>query len=356
MTDIIDRYGDFIKERYYYNEYEVFPSELKIEMPLESKKENIELALELLDLKSYQLEEIRREWKTTSYQDENNSYYPNYLFYKSNSKSLCVEITFFDKELSLCFLYNNKDVALGERLKETYEKIRAKLGKPKGSVFKVLSYGGGGFYTEDVSVDDFEVDTKRYYNDDFEEVNEIIMEAVEKDVSGLILLYGTPGTGKTSYIKHLMNKHQEVNFIFVQNDFVSELLKPDFISFLIKNKNSILIIEDAEKVLKSREKENENSVVSTILQLTDGLFSDYLNIKIICTFNTSISNIDDALLRKGRMIAFYEFLALNEKKVATILNEMGVEAERKEMTLAEIFNINKKEFGKINKTKKIGFN
>lgn len=97
------------------------------------------------------------------------------------------------------------------------------------------------------------------------------------------------------------------------------MLHPDFISFLLKHQNAILIIEDAEKVLMSREQMNENSVVSTILQLTDGLFSDYLNIKIICTFNTSLDKIDKALLRKGRMIAYYEFKALIPEKANEIL-------------------------------------
>lgn len=104
----------------------------------------------------------------------------------------------------------------------------------------------------------------------------------------------------------------------------------------------------------SREQMNENSVVSTILQLTDGLFSDYLNIKIICTFNTSLDKIDKALLRKGRMIAYYEFKALIPEKANEILSEMYHETTVTDMTLADIFNYRNKHFNQ-NEKGKIGF-
>jgi len=133
------------------------------------------------------------------------------------------------------------------------------------------------------------------------------------------------------------------------------LLQPDFITFLISQKNAILVIEDAEKVIASRENESKNSVVSTILQLTDGLFSDYLNIKIICTFNTQIDNIDKALLRKGRMTAFYRFKALNIKKTNAILESFGYKGVDKELTLADIFNFENNDFEKSDKKKSIGF-
>ena len=68
----------------------------------------------------------------------------------------------------------------------------------------------------------------------------------------MILLHGDPGTGKTTYIKHLIYKFLDKEFIFIQNDFVRDLLKPSFISFLLQNKNAILIIEDAEKVVVTR--------------------------------------------------------------------------------------------------------
>jgi ATP-dependent 26S proteasome regulatory subunit len=96
------------------------------------------------------------------------------------------------------------------------------------------------------------------------------------------------------------------------------------------------------------------SVVSTILQLTDGLFSDYLNIKIICTFNTNIERIDKALLRKGRMIAKYKFTALSAEKTKALAEKLGYENVKGSMTLADIFGLDKHDFKDPDK-KAIGF-
>lgn len=123
---------------------------------------------------------------------------------------------------------------------------------------------------------------------------------------------------------------------------------------MIRQRNAVLIIEDAEKIIMSRNQGDKNSVVSTILQLTDGLFSDYLSIKVICTFNTDISKVDKALFRKGRMIAFYEFSALSLEKTKHLLNGTAAKVS-KGLTLAEIYNFNKKDYSEETVKKTIGF-
>ena len=64
---------------------------------------------------------------------------------------------------------------------------------------------------------------ERFYNDDFLPIHQTIASSIEsEDTSGLILLHGSPGTGKTSYIKSLLGAHLESSFIFIPNDFVNE--------------------------------------------------------------------------------------------------------------------------------------
>ncbi|MGO8056094.1 hypothetical protein, partial [Rhizobium leguminosarum] len=54
-------------------------------------------------------------------------------------------------------------------------------------------------------------------------------------------------------------------------------------------------------------KYNNSSSVSNLLNISDGLLADFLNVQLVCTFNSSLTFIDTALLRKGRLIAKYEF-------------------------------------------------
>ena len=72
--------------------------------------------------------------------------------------------------------------------------------------------------------------------------------------------------------------------------------------------------------------------------MTDGILSDDLGIKFICTFNDDMKNIDPALLRKGRLVSKYEFKPLSVEKSNTLLKERGInETTNKPLTLAEIF-------------------
>lgn len=355
LIQSLDSYHDFEKSSYFIICFDRIASRLLFETPLEESKENMQAVLETIDLHSQELEVVFKHWNTENTKNADISKdFPHEYLLKSKSKKLLIWLTINYEELKVDFLYDHSDLDLEQWVISTSHKLRTKYGLNRTPVFKVLSRDSSSFYTEDVRTDGYEADIQKMYNDDFTEINDIIEDSLLIDKAGLILLHGAPGTGKTSYIKNLIRKHDKKSFIFIQNEFINELLHPDFISFLLKHQNSILIIEDAEKVLMSREQMNENSVVSTILQLTDGLFSDYLNIKIICTFNTSIDKIDRALLRKGRMIAYYEFKALIPDKANELLNSISHESTDIDMTLADIFNFRNKSFYQTEKGK-IGF-
>jgi ATP-dependent 26S proteasome regulatory subunit len=95
--------------------------------------------------------------------------------------------------------------------------------------------------------------------------------------------------------------------------------------------------------------------VSNILNLTDGILGDCLNIQIIATFNMKREKIDQALLRKGRLIAEHKFDKLSINEVNKLLEYIGKEGKVTEpMTLADIYNIDEELF-KVEENLKIGF-
>ncbi len=359
MTDLLeafDPYGDFERNLYYVHCFNEVPSELYLELSVEKNKANAEAVLALIDFDHFCLELVYKDWNTKDTRDADlASDFPHSYLFKSSMRKLVVLVRWSGNEVNINFLYHVAEKEVEKWVLATNHALRKKFGKRSGPVFKVLTREDGRFDTEDVKTEGFAIEIDKMYNDDFAPVSETILRALSTDRAGLILLHGTPGAGKTSYIKSLITQFTEKSFIFIQNEFINELLLPDFISFLLRHQNAILIIEDAEKVITSRDYVNANSVVSTILQLTDGLFSDYLNIKIICTFNTSIDKIDKALLRKGRMIAYYEFGPLEATKTQALMEGLGTTTQDQEMTLAEIFNHEEGNFDGVNKRKSIGF-
>ena len=174
----------------------------------------------------------------------------------------------------------------------------------------------------------------------------------------------------TTYIRHLLRKLKEIdkenNILYFPPTMVDSITEPSFINFISewvsesKGKN-YLLIEDAEPLLESRD-QSRNIGITNLLNLTDGLLNDILGIQIIATFNTDLSNIDNALLRPERLIARKEFdkLSIEDAKILAESLEMKDIVIDKEMTLADFYSI-KKESKTIthnikSKTNKIGFN
>lgn len=334
----------------------VLPSAVKIALPVEGSKEAIDSILTHIGLESFSFVPVFKNWITDDSKDAKMSddYAYEYVF-KSQSGQMLIHFLSQYQSIQIQFLYHLDNLESEKWILETNHRLRSTYGSQKMPGFKVLVSGDGGFYTEDVNTMDFRsVAINELYNNDFVEIDSIISESLPKNEAGIILLHGDPGTGKTTYIKHLISRFEDKEFIFIQNDFVKDLLKPAFMAFLLHNKNVILIIEDAEKVVITRESSSDDSVVSTILQLTDGLFSDFLNIKIICTFNTTIDRLDKALLRKGRMIAKYKFSPLSPEKTSALARKLGHENITGTLTLADIFGLDKPGFNKESR-KAIGF-
>lgn len=160
----------------------------------------------------------------------------------------------------------------------------------------------------------------------------------------------------TTYIRYLTSKLKK-NIIFVSPGMVHNITDPAFIPFLIKNNDAVLIIEDAEAAVESRDGSGRGDAVSNILNLTDGLLSDCLNISIIATFNTDMKNIDKALLRKGRLLMNYRFDKLSVPKSKKLLSKLGKSDKSVEqpMSLADIYFYDTDNNTTITKTKKVGF-
>lgn len=192
---------------------------------------------------------------------------------------------------------------------------------------------------------DYDIDVKKNYNDDIPV--DRVKEIIESDKPGLILFYGAPGGGKTSFIKYLMQEC-DANFIFADPSVISSCSSSKLIDFLDNNKKSVIVLEDCEKLLVSRDTEG-NGKIGTILNLTDGIIGDLMGIKFICTFNCPLSKLDDALLRKGRLSLKYEFKELSFEKAKAICP-----TAEGPMLLSDIFNQEKNDFSTENK-KTIGF-
>lgn len=198
------------------------------------------------------------------------------------------------------------------------------------------------------------LDIGLFYEDDFKETDEIIRKRLNKaNDKGIVLLHGLPGTGKTTYLRYLIGKIKK-RVLILSPSVAGNLMNPEFIELLVDNPDTVVIIEDAENIIMDR-KYNAGSSVSNLLNISDGLMADFLNVQLICTFNSSLTMIDSALMRKGRLIAKYEFGKLGVTKAQRLSDHFGHNNTISQaMTIAEIANPHEKE-QTVNKVEVIGF-
>lgn len=184
-----------------------------------------------------------------------------------------------------------------------------------------------------------ELDLATHYNDDILPAHDTIVQRLRQPQDkGIVILHGQPGTGKTSYIRHLCGLTDKPK-LFIPPNLAPRIADPEFINLLHDNTNSVLLIEDAEELLLKRDGGRGSSAVSNLLNLSDGLLADCFHIQIVCTFNTDLARIDNALLRKGRLIAAYHFQPLAQEKAQALATSLGqTEPVTSPLALADIYN------------------
>jgi ATP-dependent 26S proteasome regulatory subunit len=265
--------------------------------------------------------------------------------YKGTSKNSLGGLNYFDQEeeevspdYALITVYHSNTELLSSINKKISKYVQDSKIKSKISLVTTTRAGLG---TVEQNIKPTNIDIPMNYGEGFVKIHDKIVSRLNEDKGkGLVLLHGLPGTGKTNYIRHLCGQLNK-EIIFIPPFMADSISSPDFITFLLEHTNSILVIEDAEKVVLDRDGDGSSRQgVSNLLNITDGLLSDCLSIQIIATFNTSRDRIDKALLRKGRLIAEWKFDALSVEDSNKLLKSIGREdVTNKPMTLTEIYNM-----------------
>lgn len=284
------------------------------------------------------------------YLDDNNIPYISGVDY---------QFKYYILEDDICIVFNTAhDTVIfisdkSYRVPEWFESLLYFKPEDKKHTYLYVVHSSHGFTTTELSVNEMDIDIKSNYNDDLPDAE--IKHFLNSDNSGIVILHGEPGTGKSTYIRHLISEIDN-RFLYLDTSCFAYMTDASFINLLMQFKNAVIILEDAENLLKKRELSGAAHIAS-LLNMTDGLLGDALHFKVLCTFNAKLENIDEAVLRKGRLKTKYQFNKLSKDKVIKLLDKIGIKDEpvSDEATLADIYNIAEKVDFTKKKKKSVGF-
>jgi len=299
-----------------------------------------------------------------------------FTFLKENGTGLYYD--YVNGELnSAYFLYKNNVINLYFPYEETKKKIKKfalsidrtdiyesvlpeleqfAVPSSKGSKVYFLMQNKSGFYTSEGAELEEIINIDYLYNKSFIDVNKDIIKKLNNSKAGLYMFSGIPGTGKTTFLKYLSQQVLDREFIYIPSSLAGAMDDPSLLDTLQDHKNAILIVEDAEDIIKDRAKSRNASTVSTVLNITDGLIGASLGLSVILTYNCDDSEIDSALLRKGRLLAKHHFEKLTVEEAKILAEKYKLIGEITEpMALAEVFNIAESNGHIEKKQNKIGF-
>lgn len=182
------------------------------------------------------------------------------------------------------------------------------------------------------------------YGVDFPSWEQQWREQMYRKPSGLSLLYGPPGCGKTSYLRALMARLlDKAVFYYVPVSEVEMLSSPRFANFWVEQtrrhpkKHKLAILEDAEELLLPRDAGSRDKV-SNLLNIADGFLGDHLKLHVVATTNMPMNKLDAAIVRPGRLIGIREFRRLNRVEALRLAEAKGLAlADQPNFSLAELY-------------------
>jgi len=87
----------------------------------------------------------------------------------------------------------------------------------------VCHESGTGYYTKSIKMKKPNIgDLNLHYGNNFALLHEALVDILQvKDSTGITMFHGPPGTGKTNYLRYLINEIKDKTIIYIPPDLIN---------------------------------------------------------------------------------------------------------------------------------------
>lgn len=177
------------------------------------------------------------------------------------------------------------------------------------------------------------------YTQDVQEKYERAVKTINESRSGLVVLNGPPGTGKSYLLRALLTDVRERQGIVCipAVQFLNDVGRMS--NVMAENKKSIIILEDVGEILSIDSQLTHATEVSNLLNMTEGFLSFLSNAIFVATFNYELEKVNPALLRPGRCISRIPVGELDYAHAQRLIGEDIKIPKNRDYTLAHVYQI-----------------
>lgn len=236
---------------------------------------------------------------------------------------------------------------------------------------------GPTYYTKKLGTPDWPNLITNYAKTQQSALSDLLKYQAKDDESGrLILLRGTPGTGKSFYLRTLMQTWKswcsfnyiiDVDKLFTYSSYMIEVFGTQDYSndddfdpdepAEVKSKHNLIILEDCGELIAKDAKAQSGQSLSKMLNLADGILGQGSKCLILISTNEELKDLHNAVTRPGRCLANLEFPILPAAEALEWQEQHKVSNPvKRNMSLAELYDLlNKSLIKGTSESSTIGF-